>query len=298
MSSVMATPADFSTAFESSRGKLWRIAYRMLGSPDEADDVLQDAWLRWRRARDDAIRSPEAWLVTATTRLAIDRLRQLRAERDRYTGPWLPEPLVDGDAPSADQSAELASDLSVALLAVLERLAPEERAALLLREVFDTEYRDVAAILGKSEAACRQLVSRATRRIRERRPRARVSAAAKRRLLEALARAIQAHDKDALLALLAEDATWTSDGGGKARAARKVIRGGARVARFGAGVFRKVIARGRTEFRPVTVNGEPGYAVCFEGRLFSVMAINTDGRRILDVYSVMNPEKLRRVRIS
>jgi RNA polymerase sigma-70 factor (ECF subfamily) len=296
MSTVMTDRTDPHIAFEATRGKLWRIAYQMLGSRHDADDVLQEAYLRWHRARSDEIRSPEAWLVTTTTRLSIDRLRQLRAERERYTGPWLPEPLVETGAPPADEHAELASDLSLALLAVLERLAPEERAALLLREVFDTDYREIAAILGKSEAACRQIVSRATKRVRARRPRVEVSAAAKQRLLDGLVRAVQAQDQSALLGLLAADASWTSDGGGKARAARKTIRGAARVARFATGVYRKLIDR--VEFRPVVVNGEPGYAVLHEGSLFSVLSINTDGHRIVDVYSILNPDKLEGVRLA
>lgn len=291
-----ATRTVHGASFEASREKLWRIAYRMLGSPDEAEDVLQDVYLRWHHARAETIRSPQAWLVTATTRLCIDRLRQLRAERERYAGPWLPEPLVVEAAPSAAEHAELASDLSVAFLAVLERLAPEERAAFLLREVFETDYGEVAAILGKSEAACRQIVSRASKRIRAQRPRVQVSAAARTRLLDGLVRAVQTQDKDALLKLLAKDASWNSDGGGKAPAALKVIRGADPVARFACGVFRKLIDR--VEFRPVTVNGEAGLAVFFEGNLFSVLSIRTDGRRILDVYNIMNPEKLRHVRRS
>jgi RNA polymerase sigma-70 factor (ECF subfamily) len=149
----------------------------MLGSRADAEDAVQEAYLRWHGARTEEIRAPQAWLVTTITRLCIDRLRQLRAERERYTGQWLPEPLVEQAPPPADE-AGLASNLSVALLAVLERLAPEERAAFLLREVFDVEYGDIAQILGKSEAACRQIVSRATKRVRARRPRVHVSRAA------------------------------------------------------------------------------------------------------------------------
>jgi RNA polymerase sigma-70 factor, ECF subfamily len=280
--------------FEENRARLWSIAYRMLGSRADADDAVQDAWLRWQGARVDEIRSPQAWLVTVTTRLCLDRLKQLRVERENYTGPWLPEPLVN-EVPGADQSAELASDLSVALLAVLERLAPEERAAFLLHEMFDSGYDDIAQILGKSEAACRQIVSRATKRVRAERPRVEVPEDAKRRLLDRFMAAIQAQDEAALLALLAPDSAWTSDGGGKARAALRVLRGAHKVARFGANVFRKHIAD--IEFRPILVNGEPGCAGFNGGRLFSVMTLRTDGERILDVFVVMNPDKLRSVDI-
>ena len=181
----------------------------------------------------------------------------------------------------------------MALLAVLERLAPEERAAFLLHEMFDSDYGDIAQILGKSEVATRQIVSRATKRVRAERPRVQVSAEAKQRLLNGLVQALQTQDKDALLKLLAKDSAWTSDGGGKARAARKVIRGAESVARFATGVYRKIIAH--IEFRQIAVNGEPGVAVLYQGQLFCVLTIRTDGARILDVFAILNPDKLRAV---
>jgi len=293
----MAAMMDPDTArFEENRGKLWRIAYRMLGSQDEAEDAVQDAYLRWHRADTRSVRSPQAWLVTTVTRLCIDRLRQLRAEREAYTGPWLPEPLVKDTAAAADEPVELASDLSVALLAVLERLAPEERAAFLLREVFDTGYDDIAVILGKSETACRQIVSRAARRVREKRPRVEVNRAAAEHLISTFAQALKAQDQDTLLGLFAEEATWTSDGGGKAKAALKVVHGADRIARFLTGVYRKGVHL--VDFRPVTVNGEPGLAAVVGEQVFSIMSFRTDGRRILDAYAVLNPDKLQHVQIS
>jgi RNA polymerase sigma-70 factor (ECF subfamily) len=296
----MTSPTDIRTGraseFETHRRKLWRIAYRMLGSQDEAEDMVQEAYLRWHRTPADSIRTPQAWLVTTVTRLSIDRLRQLRAERELYTGPWLPEPLVAEAVPAADRDTELASELSVALLAVLERLAPEERAAFLLREVFDVGYDDISVILGKSEAACRQVVSRAAKRVRAKRPRVEVNPEATRRLLQTFADAVRAQDKDTLLEIFAKEATWTSDGGGKAKAALKVIHGAERIARFATGVFRN--AGDRVEFRLVSVNGEPGLAALLDGNLLSIISIRTDGRQILDVYTVLNPEKLRHVQIS
>jgi len=277
--------------FEQQRARLQGIAYRMLGSRAEAEDVVQEAWLRWHRATADDIRSPQAWLIAATTRLCIDRLRQLRSARETYVGPWLPEPLMLDAAPPADRATELASDLSVAFLALLERLAPEERAAFLLHEVFDSGYDDIARILGKSETASRQIVSRARKRVRAGQPRVQVSAAARARLLAGLARAVQEQDQGALLKLLAEEATWTSDGGGKAKAAKKVVRGAERVARFATGVLRRYLEH--LSFRPVTVNGEAGLAAYFQEQLISVMTIRTDGHRILDVFSILNPDKLR-----
>jgi RNA polymerase sigma-70 factor (ECF subfamily) len=278
-------------AFEQQRGRLQGIAYRMLGSRAEAEDVVQEAWLRWHRATADDIRSPQAWLIAATTRLCIDRLRQLRSAREVYVGPWLPEPLMLDSAPPADHATELASDLSVAFLALLERLAPEERAAFLLHEIFDSGYDDIARILGRSEAASRQMVSRARKRVRDAQPRVQVSAEARTRLLEGLAQAVQNQDQAALLKLLAEEATWTSDGGGKAKAAKKVVRGAAHVARFATGVLRKYLAN--LSFRAITVNGEGGLAAYFHDQLISVMTIRTDGQRILDVFSILNPDKLR-----
>jgi RNA polymerase sigma-70 factor (ECF subfamily) len=287
----MSEPSQHEAAFAENRARLWRVAYRMLGSRAEADDAVQDAWLRWHGVELQDIRSPQAWLTTTITRLCIDRLKQLRVERERYTGPWLPEPLVE--EPPADQAAELASELSIALMALLERLAPEERAAFLLHDIFDTDYGDIAQILGKSEVACRQLVSRAAKRVREQKPRVQVPVETKKRLLDGLLHALQTQDRAALQSLLAEEAAWTSDGGGRARAALRVIRGAERVARFGTGVFRKII--GQIEFRPVSVNDEPGFALLGRGQLFAVMTIRTDGRKILDVYSILNPEKLKAV---
>ena len=296
MTSPIHPSKDRGAVFEENRRKLWRIAYRMLGSHDEAEDMVQEAYLRWHRTPADEIRSPQAWLVTAVTRLSIDRLRQLRAERELYTGPWLPEPLVTDAAPAADRGTELASELSVALLAVLERLAPEERAAFLLREVFDTGYDDISVILGKSEAACRQIVSRAAKRVRAARPRVAVDPAAARRLLKTFADAVRAQDREALLRFFAREATWTSDGGGNTKAALKVIHGAERIARFAVGVFRK--AADGLEFRFVSVNGEPGLATLVDGKLFSVFSARTDGQRILDIYTILNPDKLRHVKIS
>ncbi len=289
-----AEPLGRRTAFEAHRGRLWGVAYRMLGSRADADDMVQEAYLRWHGAPTDDVRTPEAWLVTTTTRLCIDRLRQRRVEREAYVGPWLPEPLVD-EAPAADAATELASDLSVAFLALLERLAPEERAAFLLHDVFDSDYGEIASALGKSEAACRQIVSRARRRVREEQPRVRVTPAARERLIDTFMRAVELRDRDALLAIFAEEAKLVSDGGGKAKAAHKVVRGSASVVRFLLGVLRAV-ARERLELAKIVVNGETGIAIRADGRLVSVMSLVTDGERIHGVYSVLNPDKLRGVR--
>lgn len=279
-----------SAEFERHRPRLFGIAYRMLASRTDAEDVLQDAYLRWHRGASDDLRSPEAWLVTTVTRLCIDRLRVARAEREQYVGPWLPEPLIGDTAPAADTRAELSSSLSIAFLVVLEQLAPDERAAFLLHEVFETDYSEIAEILGKSEAACRQIVSRARRRVRGQRPRAQVTDAARRSVLERFANAIQTQDKSALLALVAEKASWTSDGGGRTRAALKVIRGRERVVRFALAVLGRLVDQ--LAFEKIAVNGEPALAIRFDGKLFSIITVRTDGLRILDVYTVLNPDKL------
>ena len=281
---------DRSGEFERHRPRLFGIAYRMLGSRTDAEDILQDAYLRWHRGASEDLRSPEAWLVTTVTRLCIDRLRAARTEREHYVGPWLPEPLIGEAAPAADARAELSSSLSIAFLVVLEQLEPDERAAFLLHEVFDTAYGEIAEILGKSEAACRQIVSRARKRVRGRRPRAQVTDAARRSVLEQFAHAIQTQDKESLLALVAEKASWTSDGGGRTRAALKVIRGRERVVRFVLAVLGR--HSDRFAFEMTSVNGEPALAMRAEGSLFSIITVRTDGLRILDVYTVLNPNKL------
>jgi RNA polymerase sigma-70 factor, ECF subfamily len=279
--------------FQQQRPRLYGIAYRMLGTRADAEDMLQEAYLRWHKTDAERVRTPEAWLTTTVTRLCIDRLRAARTERESYVGPWLPEPLIGEEVPPPDRKSELASDLSVAFLVVLERLAPEERAAFLLHEAFDCGYPEVARILGKNEASCRQIVHRARERVRRDRPRFQVSEAARTRLLEKFMAALQAQDQEALLALFAEDATWTSDGGGKTKAARKVVRGARHVVRFITGVWRRYLSR--QTHRVVSINGEPGLIMCVDGRPVSVTSIETDGTRILAVYAVLNPDKLKRI---
>lgn len=279
--------------FERHRAKLRGVAYRMLGSRSDAEDIVQDAYLRWHRADTPEIRSPEAWLVTVVTRLSIDRLRQAKLEREAYAGPWLPEPLVEAEAPPADAASELASSLSVAFLVVLERLAPEERAAFLLHDVFESGYDEIAQILGKSEAACRQMVSRARKHVHEERPRVHVSEAARTTLLNRFVQALVTNDKALMMDVLAKDVAWISDGGGKARAALKPIHGNEAVTSFVLGVLGR--RAHEATFQHVNVNGETGLALYWQGQLISVLAIRTDGARILDVFSVLNPQKLSQI---
>ncbi len=212
-------------SFEMHRRRLTGIAYRMLGTRADAEDVVQDTWLRWHATAGEEVRSAEAWLVSVTTRLCIDRLRSLRAERARYVGPWLPEPMIDAalepvsdlpsSLPSPEQLVELASDVSVAFLAVLERLSPEERAAFLLHEVFDFDYADIADMLARNKAACRQLVHRAKTRVQQERPRVTVNRDAHKSLLDRFMDATRSGERTALQAPFATDAKFVADGGGR-----------------------------------------------------------------------------------
>jgi RNA polymerase sigma-70 factor (ECF subfamily) len=227
--------------------------------------------------------------VTTASRLAIDRLRRLKIEREAYVGPWLPEPIVTTAAP--DRDLDLADDLSIAFLTLLERLAPDERAALLLHDVFDVGYAEIAAVLERSEAACRQVVHRARTRVRGQRKRFDVKESAKAALLQKFTAAMEARDEQALLALFAPDATWTADGGGKTGAAPRPIVGADRIARLVIGLREKFWAVDRT-IELSTVNGETGLCLRDGNRLTAVLTIATDGERILDVYAVVNPDKL------
>jgi RNA polymerase sigma-70 factor (ECF subfamily) len=276
--------------FEALRGRLFGLAYRMLGSRAEAEDIVQEAYLRWHETDRRQIENPEAWLVTAATRLAIDRLRRLKTEREAYTGPWLPEPMVTR-TPSPDYHLDLADDLSIAFLTLLERLAPEERAAFLLHDVFDVGYGEIAGVLDRSEAACRQVVHRARERVRSDRKRFEVSDSAKTSMLEKFVAAMEARNEQALLALFAPDASWTADGGGKVGAAPHPILGAERIARLVIGLREKFWADGRV-IEVASINGEPGLCIRDGDRLTATMSIATDGERIYAVYAVVNPDKL------
>ena len=280
-------PSD--VGVERHRGRLFGVAYRMLGDPDEAHDVVQEAFLRWHQGDRADVAAPEGWLVAVVTRLAVDRLRRLAVERAAYTGPWLPTPVAT-EAWSADRDAELASDLSMALLVLLERLAPEERAAFLLRELFDAEYAEIGRVLDRSEPAVRQMVHRARERVRAGRPRVAVPPGEHERLLDRFLAAVGAADQDALLALVAPDATFTSDGGGKVPAARRIIADRAQIVRLLVGLERKWGHRVRHE-RGVA-NGGPAVLTWAGDRLFCVTLFETDGARITAFYRVLNPDKL------
>lgn len=280
-----------SAGFEQVRGRLFGIAYRMLGSRAEAEDIVQEAYIRWHQADRAAIRTPEAWLVTATARLSIDRLRALKVEREAYTGPWLPEPLVRDAPPPPDRALDLASDLSVAFLVLLERLAPDERAAFLLHDVFESSYADIATLLGKSEAACRQIVHRARERVRSDRQRFQTTEAARVGLLKRFLTAVETSDDKALLTLFAPDASWTADGGGKSPASPRPIVGAEQIAKLVIGLQKGFLRHGVT-LHLAEVNGETGICLRADGGVRATLSIATDGERILEVYAIVNPDKL------
>jgi RNA polymerase sigma-70 factor (ECF subfamily) len=277
--------------FAAHEKRLFAIAYRMLGVRADAEDVVQDAWLRWQGADTSAVQSPEAWLVTVATRLSIDRLRAAIAEREAYEGLWLPEPLVAVNEETPELQAERASDLSLAYMWMLERLGPEERAAFLLRQVFDYDYEEVALQLGKTEAACRQMVSRAGERVQKPQSRFDIPAETHRQLLQRFVEASATGDKAAVRALLAEDLELVGDGGGKVKSFGIVITDPDKIAALFAGA----IKLGKVEFRPVTLNGEPGLLRFIDGKLESALALLSDGQRITGIYVVRNPDKLQRI---
>jgi len=289
---MMSDSSVPTTEVEHYRARLFGIAYRMLGGVQDAEDIVQEAMLRWHETDRATVREPEAWLVSVVTRLAIDRLRRAATEREVYPGPWLPEPVAD-ERFSADRSAELASDLSMAFLVLLERLAPEERAAFLLREVFDAEYDEIARTLDKSLAAARQMVHRARERIRTDRARFIAADDAKERLFTRFVKALETDDRDALLAVLAPEAIWVSDGGGKVAAARRVLRGSEPISRMLIKIEQKYAHP--FVYRLGHMNGEPVLIMYKDGRPFGVNYCETDGERILAMYRVLNPDKLTEV---
>ena len=278
--------------FSGHRDRLFGIAYRMLGSRADAEDVLQDAWLRWHEQDATALRSTEAWLTTMVTRLAIDRLRTVKAQRATYFGPWLAEPLAETELATPESNAEFASDVSMAFMLLLERLGEEERAAFILHDVFDCDYDDIAETLGKTPAACRQLVHRARERVATERRRFRVDEEARVGMLKRFIAAAQSGDFNAIKSMFAPDARMTSDGGGKAVAVIRPLYGAERIARLWWAISRRVEAP-HIERRLVRVNGEIGFAFYYKGRLHSVATVDTDGQHIYGYYSIANPDKLR-----
>jgi RNA polymerase sigma-70 factor (ECF subfamily) len=280
------------TEFAHLRPRLFGIAYRMLSDVADAEDAVQEAFLRREqvRARGESIVTPEGWLVSVVSRLCIDQLRSARARREEYLGEWLPEPLVAADGPDGQEAVEMTESLSLAFLLMLERLSPEERAVFLLHDVFGYPYAEIAPIVGKSEAACRQLAKRARERIQRGRPRRRVPREEAERMAAEFLRASVEGDLSALMALLTDDVELVADGGGRA-ATDKPISGADAVARF----LISAVQLGPPGWTasPATVNGGPGLvARDADGRPYAVLALEPAGRRIAAVRVVVNPDKL------
>ncbi|WP_019629229.1 RNA polymerase sigma factor SigJ [Actinomadura atramentaria] len=287
----MAEPA----VFEAQRDRLWRIAYRMTGSVMDADDAVQETWLRWLAVPDGAADDPRAYLTAVVSRVCHDQFRAAKARRETYPGPWLPEPVVT--EPGPEERAELDDSVGLALLAALERLTPAERLALVLHDVFAVPYERVADVLERSPDAARQAAARARRRVRVAAPRRSPDRAAHRAAVDAFLAAVADGDLDALVRVLHPDVVWRSDGGGRVGAARVPVAGAAAVARLAAGIARR-FRPGAMSLEIRDVNGVPGLVVTEDGRTVLVLAFAVaDDGRVVALDAVVNPEKLAHVRV-
>jgi RNA polymerase sigma-70 factor, ECF subfamily len=282
--------------FQTYRPLLFSIAYRMLGSASDAEDVVQDAWLRYSAAAPHDLQSPKAYLTTIATRLCLDRLKSARVAREQYVGPWLPEPLLTEGAPGPERSTAVAESLTLAFMVLLETLSPEERAVFLLREVFEYSYSEIAGMLDQTPANCRQLFHRAKQRISERRPRFHPPDEEKRRLVGRFVEAMRAGDGAELTRVLAEDVGFWGDGGGKAIAARRPVMGRDRVVNLLLGIRRTAPALGvpldKIAVDIVEVNGEPAMLIRVDGQIEAVYACSMANGVIDGIRAVRNPDKL------
>ncbi|MGW1006881.1 RNA polymerase sigma-70 factor [Streptomyces sp. NPDC002520] len=279
--------------FEENRPLLMGVAYRMLGRVADAEDVVQDAWLRWSRAERTEVREPRAYLVRITTRLAVDRLRQVKARGEAYVGPWLPEPYVTdfGDTvPDTSERALLADSVSLAVLVVLESLSPLERAVFVLREAFGYPFAEIATLLDRGEAAVRQLAARARRHVEERRPRYEVDPVQRRDLTERFLAAAAEGDLDGLMSLLAPDTRLVGDSGGKAKTPRRVLESADKVGRFLVAVAPQGVQE--VSLRLIEINGGVAVLVLSAGKPDSVFQLEVVDGRVATVYIMRNPDKL------
>jgi RNA polymerase sigma-70 factor (ECF subfamily) len=291
MRETMPSPPE---PLDEHRPLLFAIAYRMLGTVSDAEDMVQETYLRWRRALDTgaAIAAPKGWLTTTITHLCIDQLRSARARREEYIGPWLPEPIVTGPAADPAEGVALAESLSLAFLTVLERLNPVERAIFLLHDVFGYEFAEIAPIVEREAANCRQIARRARASIQRARPRIPLQPGERERLTSEFLRACTQGDLPALVATLADDIAVWSDGGGRVQAARKPVRGAEKAARFLLHIVADGAAQGVT-FVATTVNGQPGVLIATPDGPYGVVALDIAAGRIREIDIVINPDKLR-----
>jgi RNA polymerase sigma-70 factor (ECF subfamily) len=288
------TMQDRVETFHQYRSLLFSIAYRMLGSVADAEDVLQETFIRWQKSSDEEIRSPRAFLVTVMSRLCINQLQSSRAQREVYIGPWLPEPLLTGPGSDPSEACQVDESLSMAFLVLLERLTPVERAVFLLREVFDYEYSEIAQALGRNEANCRQILRRARQHVADVRPRYDASPQQREELLRQFLDATSHGDLDGLVALLSSDVVLHSDGGGKAAAVPNLVYGRDNVARAILGGLKKLVPKNLVG-RIAEINGEPGVVSYIEARPYSVFTMDIAEGRVRNIYIVTNPEKLARL---
>lgn len=276
--------------FNAHRPRLFGLAYRMLGTRADAEDVVQDTYIRLHNAELAVIENPEAWLVTVATRIAIDRLRKASARRESYIGPWLPEPLIIDKQRSPEIEAEMASDVSLAFMVMLERLSPTERAVFLLHDVFDLAHAEIARIVAKSETAVRQIVSRARVRVRRDEARFEPSENERSNLIKTFVDASHAGDANTLLSIFADNVALTSDGGGRVNAARRTVYGRERLTRL----YTLTVGKHRDHLRAeiVTINGEPGVVEYADGEMVSATSFTIVEGEITAIYRMMNPDKL------
>lgn len=283
-------------AFLKSRRRLYGLAYRMLGSAADAEDIVQETYLRASRANGEEVKTPEAYLVSIASRLCLDHMKSARARREIYVGAWLPEPIVDTEGLTPEGAAAYADDLSLALLMTLEKLSPTERAAFLLHDVFDVPFQEIARVLERSEPSCRQLAARARKAVRRDQPVRKATRDEHQAMLVKFARAVAEGGPEELRALFADDAVLYSDGGGVKLAALNPIKGGEKIARFFTGLEKKGAGLGfRRSVQMAEINGAPGFLVYLEERLDQTLSIETDGEKITAVFVVRNPEKLNAV---
>ncbi|GAA2404892.1 RNA polymerase sigma-70 factor [Nonomuraea africana] len=291
--------------FQEHRGLLVGVAYRILGSAADAEDVVQEAWLRWSGVDHETVADPKGYLIRVTSRLAIDRLRWAQSRRESYVGPWLPEPI--GTTPDVAERAELADSVELALLVVMETLSPLERAVFVLREAFDLPFSEIAEVIGRSEAATRQLAKRAREHVQDRRPRFGADRARRREITERFINASAGGDLEALMALLSDDVTLVGDGGGKARAPLRVLAGREKVGRFLTAVataddIAKFMASIGVDdyadltFEVTSVNGGPAVVMSAAGRVVTVISLVVADGRIDTIYLIANPEKMGHLR--
>ena len=289
---MVKTTENTTHIFDQYRILLFSIAYRMLSSATDAEDIVQEAFVRWLQASEAEVQSPKAYLSTVVVRLCIDQLRSLKAQREVYIGPWLPEPILTSRYHELTETVVLSESLSFAFLVMLERLGPLERAVFLLREVFDYDYAEIAVVVGKSEANCRQVLHRAHLHLEQHRPRFAVSAEQQERILSEFITASVNGDMQGLLNLLAEDIVFIGDGGGKARAGLRPVQGAAKVARGMLGGLSKWLPS-NVQTRIVEVNGQLAIVGYVHDRPFGVVLLDIERERVRRVYTILNPDKLR-----